>query len=98
VQLVKVTASLEHTENYPIEVLVETVGIFCVSEQFPLDKLDSWSKKNAPLIMMPYIREAIHSLATRMELPQIILPLFQVPTLIVEKLKPKQVLKSKRPL
>ena len=65
----------------PLYIKVHIAGIFEVDdEKFPMDKLDHWSKHNAPILLMPYVRENLHSLSTRAQaniiLPLVVLPVF----------------------
>ncbi len=66
-------------ENAPFEVLVDIVGVFTVGDEFPRDKVEHFAKHNAPIILMPYIRENVYSLAIRAGV-NVHLPLVQVPT------------------
>lgn len=69
----------EDVDKAPFQLTVELIGVFTIGDEFPSDKIESFAKGNAPLILMPYIRESIHTLSSRTGL-DIILPLVQVPT------------------
>jgi preprotein translocase subunit SecB len=66
-------------ENAPFELIVDIVGVFTVGEEFPKDKVELFAKQNVPIILMPYIRENVYSLAVRAGI-NVHLPLVQVPT------------------
>jgi preprotein translocase subunit SecB len=66
-------------EDAPFTISVHLIGIFTVGADFPKEKVDHWSQHNAPLILMPYIRENVHALAMRARI-RLYLPLVQVPT------------------
>lgn len=68
----------ENVDKAPFQLTVELIGIFTVGDEFPFDKIENFAKENAPLILMPYIRENIYALSSRTGL-DIILPLVQVP-------------------
>lgn len=60
---------------------VHVVGIFSINDLvFPMDKLEHWSEHNAPMLLMPYVRENIYTLSTRAQ-ANLILPLVVLPTL-----------------
>lgn len=78
----QLSLGMEEDTSLPVSMRVEIIGAFKVNtEEFPVDQIDSWAKKNAPLILYPFVREQSFGLTTRCGLPQIILPLLQVPTL-----------------
>lgn len=66
-------------DKAPFRLIVELVGVFTIGDEFPEDKIDHFAKYNAPIILMPYIRENVYSLAIRAGI-DIYLPLVQVPT------------------
>lgn len=66
-------------EDAPFTISVHLIGVFTVGDEFPKDKIDHWSQHNAPLILMPYIRENVYALAMRARI-RLYLPLVQVPT------------------
>lgn len=65
-------------ENAPFELVADIVGVFSVGDEFPKDKVEHFAKHNAPIILMPYIRENVYSLAVRAGV-NVHLPLVQVP-------------------
>lgn len=71
--------------NYSkLDLKVHLFGRFQVDRyQFPLDKLDIWAERNAPLILYPYLRQYVHTLSSYVLPEAIILPLMEVPTIIV---------------
>lgn len=73
---------LDSEETLPVSMRVEVSGTFSVNtEDFPEDKIDSWADKNAPYILYPFMRENCFTLSTRCNIPAIIIPMVQVPTL-----------------
>jgi preprotein translocase subunit SecB len=68
----------EDVDEAPFQITVELIGVFTIGDEFPSDKIENFAKGNAPLILMPYIRESIYTLSSRTGL-DIILPLVQVP-------------------
>ncbi|MGC9658201.1 hypothetical protein BFR77_00270 [Acinetobacter pittii] len=66
-------------DNAPFSLVIELIGVFTVSDEFPEDKIEHFARYNAPIILMPYVRENVYSLAIRAGV-DIYLPLVQVPT------------------
>lgn len=66
-------------KDAPFNLNVELLGFFEVGDDFPSDKVEHFARHNAPIILMPYIRENIYSLSIRTGL-DINIPLVQVPT------------------
>ncbi|WP_342049932.1 MULTISPECIES: protein-export chaperone SecB [unclassified Cupriavidus] len=65
----------------PYVMVVSLVGIFQVdAERFPIEHIDHWAKRNAPLILYPYLREHALSLSVRAGFPQMLLPLLEMPS------------------
>lgn len=78
---VKMGVKIDEEDGAPFTLKVELLGIFEVDvEKFSIDDLESWARKNAPLILYPYIREHVYSLTIRSGIEGILLPLFVVPT------------------
>lgn len=78
---VKVRALIPEECNLPLSLHVEIVGAFKVDEsQFRKDDIDSWARKNAPLVLYPFLREQVFSLSVRVGAPGLIIPLIEVPT------------------
>lgn len=56
-------------------------GVFKVDEtKFQKVHIQDWAKRNAPIILYPYLREQAFALTVRCGFPGIILPLLEVPT------------------
>lgn len=71
----------QNEENFPYELSAELLGIFEVDpERFPLVHIEDWAKRNAPLILYPYLREHVYGLTARAEVGAVLLPLFEIPT------------------
>lgn len=70
----------ENSEN-PLYIHVEVQGVFTVDpEHFPIQHIEDWAAKNAPLILYPYVREHVFALSARANIKPLLLPLFEVPT------------------
>lgn len=69
----------EKTQS-PYTIRVEVVGEFQVDEtKFPKEQIFDWAKRNAPMILMPYIREHVYALTMRCGFNPALLPLMEVP-------------------
>lgn len=73
----------DRIDTEPFWLDVELEGIFEVnSDTFPVEQLDSWAKRNAPLILYPYAREVAFNLTSRvLNTTAVVLPLLTVPTI-----------------
>jgi len=61
--------------------LIDLIGIFSVDEnKFNITQLDEWGDKNAPFILLPYIREYLFNLTLTYYGEGYILPLIEIPT------------------
>lgn len=70
----------------PLYIHVEVQGLFSVEpERFPVEHIEDWAAKNAPLILYPYVREHVFALSARANIKPLLLPLFEVPTYKVTK-------------
>jgi preprotein translocase subunit SecB len=66
----------------PYSMRIELFGDFEVDEElFDKEHLEHWARKNAPLILFPFLREHAYALAIRCGFDPLILPLLQVPAL-----------------
>lgn len=75
----------EKNEDLPFSLEVEIIGEFIVDDKnFPLEHIEDWARRNAPMILQPYLREQVYSLTLRCGFKPLILPLIQVPTLKTE--------------
>ena len=61
---------------------IQLEGVFTVNpDEFSIEKIPSWAKGNAPLILYPYAREVAYSLTNRIfKDSAALLPLLTVPT------------------
>ncbi|GGX13996.1 protein-export chaperone SecB [Undibacterium macrobrachii] len=72
------------SERTPFVIKVDLVGQFSVDVSlFPVDKVEQWAKENAPLILLPFLREHIYGLASRSGIKEVIVPMFVVPTVTI---------------
>jgi preprotein translocase subunit SecB len=75
---------MDENNDFPISMRIEIVGSFTVdTDQFDEGNIESWATRNAPMILYPFVREHWCALTIRCGLPQMILPLIQVPTLTI---------------
>ncbi|KIH76259.1 preprotein translocase subunit SecB [Geoalkalibacter ferrihydriticus] len=71
----------EKENSAPFSMRIEIVGNFKVDEsEFPVEHIDHWAQRNAPLILFPYLREHAYSLTARCGFKPMLLPLLEVPT------------------
>lgn len=78
---VKVRALISEESGFPLSLHVEITGVFKVDEsRFDKQYIYSWAKKNAPMVLYPFLREQVFSLSVRAGTPGIIVPLIEVPT------------------
>jgi preprotein translocase subunit SecB len=71
----------EDDQKSPFTLKVILGGVFKVDEtKFSKEHIDDWAKRNAPIILYPYLREQAFALTARCGFPGIILPLLEVPT------------------
>lgn len=83
---VKAGVVIEEDDSSPFELKIEIVGIFEVDkDSFPLEKIDDFASKNAPLLLYPYLREHVYSITSRADYPSVVLPLFVVPPFKIGK-------------
>ena len=64
----------------PFYMSLHVVARFEVDEgQFDIAYIEDWAEANAPMLVMPYLREHVSSLAIRCGYPGVSLPLLKVP-------------------
>lgn len=88
---INVMSQIEEESDFPFIMDVAIAGIFTVDvDNFPVDKIAHWARHNAPLILYPYLREHVYSLALRAGYNNggVILPLLTVPSFKIEKKDP----------
>ncbi|MEZ9006239.1 protein-export chaperone SecB [Vibrio splendidus] len=89
--IVKVAAVIgrDNDEEEPtteFDLRAELLGVFEVDEDnFPMEHIEAFASKNAPLLMYPYLREQVYSLTTRAGFDSTVLPLFEVPVFKLRK-------------
>jgi preprotein translocase subunit SecB len=65
----------------PFEMRIMIAGHFEVDDAaFPIDKVHHWAENNAPVILIPYMREHAFSVSLRGGVTPVLFPLIQVPT------------------
>lgn len=78
---VKAECQGKHDNEIEFILTVEIIGIFSIEKAtFSIDMVPAWQEKNAPYILMPFLREQVYSLSLRTGIPQIIIPMAIVPT------------------
>lgn len=86
---VKVELVIEPGEeklDRPFSMRIVVVGHFKVdTEKFPVNFIPDWCQNNAPIILLPFIREHAYSLSVRAGFNPIILPLVEVPSFVIEE-------------
>lgn len=64
----------------PFSLKIEIIGAFKVNEErFDKEHIIDFARRNAPYIMMPYLREQAYALTAKCGFRPIILPLTEVP-------------------
>lgn len=68
------------TRSENMHLRVELIAEFRVDESvFPADKVEDWAEKAGMFILMPFLREHVFSLSTRVGLSPVILPMMTLP-------------------
>ena len=81
VGVIGVVGKTDEENPLPFYIKAHLLGQFVVDvARFPVDKVDDWANKNAPLILLPFLREHIYGLASRAGIREVVIPLFTVPT------------------
>ncbi|MDR3480388.1 MAG: hypothetical protein P4L91_06695 [Burkholderiaceae bacterium] len=76
----------EDAKSSPFVMKVNVFGQFLVDvTEFPVDQINKWASENAPLILLPFLREHIYGLASRAGIREVIVPLYVVPTYTVQR-------------
>lgn len=76
----------DETIDRPFSLLVSVSAHFSVdTEVFPMDKIYNWAMHNAPIVILPYVREHVYSLSLRAGFEPVMLPLVEVPTVKIVK-------------
>lgn len=50
-----------------------------VSDSFPWDKLSNWAQLNGSAVLMPFLRESVHSISVKSGFKPFIMPLVEAP-------------------
>lgn len=65
----------------PFSMKVVVTAAFSVNtEIFPVDLLEDWSFNNAPVVLIPFIRENAYALSSRIGFEPVLVPMIEVPT------------------
>jgi preprotein translocase subunit SecB len=62
----------------PFEISVRVLGLFTYSDEYEADDVEAYLKAGSLSLMLPFIRELIHHLSTRLRIPAIVLPLIKL--------------------
>jgi preprotein translocase subunit SecB len=82
----KVECGQSEDDDQPYSMKIDIVAYFNVDdEKFPIEHIHDWARRNAPLILIPYIREHAFGLTARCGFKPLILPLMEVPTFKIPK-------------
>ncbi|MEE4742811.1 hypothetical protein V2K00_11390 [Pseudomonas alliivorans] len=80
----------EESPACPFEMRIAVAGHFQVDEErFPIAEINNFAEKNAPIILIPYIREHSYSLTVRAGVKPMIFPLITVPVFKISNVKEK---------
>ena len=72
--------SAENAERSAFSIKVHILGQFKVDlSKFPRKHLNDWAQKNAPVLLIPFLREHVYGLALRAGIKDVILPLVTLP-------------------
>lgn len=71
-------------KDMPYFLSVSVLGRFEVNEdEFDVKYIQRWARKNATLLVYPFLREHVHSLTVRFGYKGLVMPLIQIPTFVV---------------
>jgi preprotein translocase subunit SecB len=63
---------------HPFEIEVRVIGLFTYSDEYSTDDTLHYIESGSLSIILPFIRELIHQLSIRLQIPPILLPLVAV--------------------
>ncbi|MGP3790277.1 protein-export chaperone SecB [Pseudomonas sp. B392_1p] len=68
----------------PFSMIVAVSGHFRIdTSKFPAEHIENWCFKNAPVILLPFIRDHAYSLSMRAGFNPVLLPLVEVPNFVI---------------
>lgn len=74
-----VMTDVEPTATPPsFEISVRVLGLFTYSDEYKADDVKVYLEAGSLSLMLPFIRELIHHLSTRLQIPAIVLPLIKL--------------------
>jgi len=92
--VISIKLELGKGKDDPVSMRIELRGLFHVDEQaFPIKALPQWALGNAPVILLPYLREQTYALTARCGFKPLVLPLVEVQTIKIDKPKAKRKVK-----
>lgn len=62
----------------PFEIVVRVVGLFTYLDEYSRDDVQRYIESGSLSVMLPFIRELIHELSIRLQIPPILLPLVAI--------------------
>lgn len=62
----------------PFEIVVRVIGLFTYSDEYSTDDVQRYIESGSLSVILPFVRELIHELSIRLQIPPIILPLIVV--------------------
>lgn len=65
-------------EPPPFEIFFKLVGIFSYTQEYPPEMVQYFLQQGSLSVMLPYARELLLNLCTRLQIPMIVLPLVQL--------------------
>jgi len=76
---------MKNANEQPFRVRAEVIGEFHIDiTRFPVEKVSEWARINAPMILLPFLREQVYALSVRSGFQPLLLPMILVPTLVKE--------------
>lgn len=62
----------------PFEIVVRVVGLFTYSDKYSTDDTQRYIEAGSLSVILPFMRELIHQLSIRLQIPPILLPLVAI--------------------
>lgn len=71
----------EELIDRPFSMKIVVSAVFSVdTDTFPVEMLNDWSFNNAPVVLIPFIRENAYALSSRIGFEPVLIPMIEVPT------------------
>ena len=62
----------------PFEIFVRMVGLFTYSDEYSADEAQKYLQSGSLSVMLPFLRELVLQLSTRLQIPPIMLPIIKL--------------------